>query len=141
MQTLRDYLDLIDQDVSIILLHKLLDKERFLDVTGSEEIYNCLKNAKSGLITISYLDGRNKHSGFTAALGEGIACRLSNEYTWYSTSNIKSIDWKNKTFETLNNIYKFEFQEVPIDEAMELADEYYNKFIKQYGSQNQKTKS
>lgn len=126
MRTLQEFLCMLDGGVNTILNYKLLSKEEFIEICSDEETYNALKNSKTGLIEISYLDGTNKHSGFTAALGEGIACRMSNEDNWYTTSTIKSIDWNNKTFETLNSIYKFEFQEIPLDKALAGAKKLYN---------------
>lgn len=126
MRTLQEILCMLDGEVNTILNCKLLSKEEFIEICPDEEAYNALKNSKTGLIEISYLDGTNKHSGFTAALGEGIACRISNEDNWYTTSTIKSIDWNNKTFETLHSIYKFEFQEIPLDKALAGAKKLYN---------------
>lgn len=139
MRTLREMLDLMDPGVEHILFHRLLDKERFMQLVESEELYNCLHKSKAGLIKISYLNGSNKHNGFTAAFGEGIACRMSNDKNWYSTSTIKSINWEDKTFETLNNIYKFDFQEVPIDEALQWANEFYEKHFGKNESKSKET--
>ena len=129
MRTLRELLDLMTPDVERILICKLLDKEKFLKSVGSEDIYNLLHKAKVGLIKISYLNGDNEHSGFTAAFGEGIACMMSNEHEWYTTSTIKSINFEDKTFETLNNTYKFEFQEIPMDEVIQWAKKFYKKYL------------
>lgn len=138
MRTLREILEMLDAGVNAILSSKLLSKEEFIEKYSDEEMYSALKNSKAGLIEISYLDGTNKHNGFTAALGEGIACRMSNENNWYTTSTIKSIDWNNKTFETLNSIYKFEFQEIPLDKALASAKELYNQL--ENDSKNKETK-
>ena len=127
MRTLREILEMLDTGVNAILNCKLLSKEEFIEKYADEELYNALKNAKTGLIEISYLDNTNKHYGFTAAFGEGLACRMSNEDNWYTTTTIKSIDWDNKTFETRNSVYKFKFQEIPIDKALASAKELYNK--------------
>ncbi len=139
MRTLREILSMLDVGVNSILNHRLLTKEEFLaKFPDSEKLYNLLSKSKVGLIKISYLNGTNEHSGFTAAFGKDIACRLSNEDEWYSTSIIKSIDWDNKTFETLHNIYKFEFQELPIDKVLFSAKELYNKVINE--SKNKEVK-
>ena len=140
MQTLREMLSLIDKDVEALMLLKLLDKDQFLEIVDSEEIYEAVKKSKSGLIKISYLDGSNEQHGFTASFGEGIACRMSNEHEWYTTSTIKKIDWEDQTFETLNNIYKFEFQEVPIDEAHEAAKKFYEEITNKNDSKSKETR-
>ena len=50
-----------------------------------------------------------QHEGWTYVFMAGLPLHLAKVSRWYTTSNIKRIDWEGKTFETLNSIYAFEF--------------------------------
>ena len=78
-----------------------------------------IANSKSGNITIQKIAGVDRPDypigdsqyGYTAHFGEGLSCKMDNKDFWFRTSNILSIDWENKTFKTLNSVYKFTFNE------------------------------
>lgn len=75
-------------------------------------------HAKKGYMKVTKIEGSEEsyklgteHRGHTEAFCEGIGLRLIDGFRWFNTSIIKSIDWENKTFKTLNSTYKFELNE------------------------------
>ena len=102
--------------ISKIAELKALPKEQVEESLIS--VWEKLQNAKSGYIKLTkltdnpgYLGQNDVVRGFTPAFGEGLACYVDRIDEYYYTSIIQSIDWDNKTFKTLNSIYKFEFDE------------------------------
>ena len=97
-----------------------------LKMKSTEELdtYNNLQNAKVGYIKVHKISdnpGIEKdkvYEGVTGAFGEGLAVWISNPKEWFHTSVIKSIDWKNNTFKTLNSTYAFEFEELEYENLM-----------------------
>lgn len=78
-----------------------------------------LSNAKKGWMTIKKLEGVNnefisvgsEHSGHADAFIEGIPLFLESPTDWFRTSIIRSINWEDKTFQTLNSTYSFTLNE------------------------------
>ena len=113
--------------VDLLLKLKEMSKEEFLEkYPDSEDIYDSIHNSKTGYIKITkessnpgYISEGSIKEGFTPAFGEGISCFIENDEEYYYTSTIKSIDWEEKKFHTLNSTYKFEFYESTRGESKE----------------------
>ena len=109
------YLD--NTTVSAVLLHTKPKKE-FVKTLGPEELYDKFQNTKVGYIRLSKISNNpgiepgKIYEGVTGSFGEEFAVWVSSPRNWFHTSTIKSIDWKNNTFKTLNSTYKFEFEEL-----------------------------
>lgn len=136
MTTLKKHWRLIDRNVKTILFNRVVGKERFLKIyPDQKKLYDTISNSKLGIIKIEKVgDPNNKHWGFTAGFGEGIRCYMSNEYEWFTTSIIQKIDWDKKEFQTMNSVYKFEFDEIPFEVAYNDLKEMNKDFVKEYES-------
>lgn len=112
MKTFLEILPMIDENIMARLRLRALSKEEFLSEYGEDasDIYEHLQKSKCGLISVEHTDTKKKHYGITAAFGEGLSCYMSNEDRWFTTSVIKHID--KDTFETLNSVYKYNFEEM-----------------------------
>lgn len=90
---------------------RALSKEEFEEFTHSPDLYEPVRNSKSGWITIKHSKYLEEHSGYTDAFGEGLSLRISNRYEWYVTSVIQKINWEEAYFTTMKSKYFFEFTE------------------------------
>ena len=113
-----------DDRINNILELKKLSKEEFLSKYPDEGIFNDLQESKEGHIKITkisdnsgYLKNGDVREGYTPAFGEGLSCYMDCGETYYFTSTIREIDWKNKIFYTLNSKYSFEFDESTYPES------------------------
>lgn len=113
MKTLLEIILMIDDNVQRILISRFLSEEEFINKFQNEQLYNYLHNSKCGYIRITNFDTGETHYGITGAFGENIGCYMSNEDEWFTTSIIQKIDWDKKKFQTMNSVYKFEFEELP----------------------------
>lgn len=119
-------LRMADDNVWHLIQTRYEGKEKFLSnpknqLKEYEDLYDNITNSKCGLIKIEHSKTGEIHSGFTAAFGENIGCYISNEDSWYITSIIKHIDWDKGEFNTLNSVYKFEFEEIPINDIFKIC--------------------
>lgn len=72
-----------------------------------------------GWITITKEEGKDntkiplksQRSGYTNTFIEGVRLHVSSPDSWFCTSIVTSIDWENKTFNTLNSTYSFVINE------------------------------
>jgi len=90
--------------------------ETLQKLVGDEEtakrIYNYLQNCKEGYMKIRRIrpSRGEEHEGWTFVFAEGLPLHLDTPLTWYSTSNIVKIDWKQHVFTTQNSEYFFKFK-------------------------------
>ena len=139
MKSVEDYLDCLDSRTTGAILLKIKPKKEFVKTLGPEDLYDKFQNTKVGYIKVHKISDnpgieKNKvYEGVTGAFGEGFAVWISSPSSWFHTSNIKSIDWKNNTFETLNSTYAFEFEELEYkDFAYKLASLGLNSVSKRH---------
>jgi hypothetical protein len=95
----------------------------------SDEIKDKIANSKSGYISIKkiagsdgYLSKSDEFEGVTALFGKGLRLYISNPTNYFSTSIIQKIN--EDTFETLNSIYSYKFEEIDPKEIEKELDEY-----------------
>lgn len=126
---------MLDENTYFILKQRCQPWDKLVENVG-EDLAHAIKKSKCGFIYVTNKAYGKKHNGITCAFGEGIACYMSTEYRWFTTSMIQSIDWEKKEFTTLNSVYEFEFEKLPIDKLYN----YVLKSDKQNESKNKETK-
>ena len=84
------------------------------DAAMAEQIFESFLEAKEGYMRIQKLfpNMDEPKQGWTYCFAAGLPLHLDSMSYWYSTSNIKSIDWDSRVFETLNSKYSFEFLQI-----------------------------
>lgn len=83
--------------------------EKFGDEGAARPVFEALRASRQGYVRIRrVLPSRGpEESGWTYALAEGLPLHLDTPESWYSTSNVVSIDWETGTFRTRNSVYTF----------------------------------
>ena len=90
---------------------KGMSREQLNDLFPEEKgLFDILQGSIEGYFRIQRIlpSPSVPREGWSYAFGEGLPLHLDTPEEWYSTSNIRTIDWKNLTFITLNSTYRFE---------------------------------
>ncbi len=84
------------------------------DAALAQQVFKAFGKAKEGYLRIQKLFPNidEPKQGWTYCFAAGLPLHLDSIAYWYSTSNIKRIDWVSRVFETLNSVYSFEFFEI-----------------------------
>ena len=125
---------MLDRNTYFILNQRCKPWDELVENVG-EDIAHAIEKSKCGFISVTHKAYGDKHHGITCAFGEGIGCYMSTEDRWFTTSVIQNIDWNKKEFTTLNSVYEFEFEELPVDKLYN----YVLNIDKQNGSKNKET--
>lgn len=84
-------------------------------ITGDDDlaggVFMAFRNSREGYMRIRRVkpSAGEPHEGWTYAFAAGLPLHIDRPDNWYHTSNIRKIEWKKKTFTTLNSTYSFEF--------------------------------